>query len=607
MSAPSFRLKLLLAMMLVVVGVTGSTLFVTERKVQAGYARLSGEQFASQVRYFTAMQESRLGYVKDRCRELVQSVRLREALRVAELEGEVGLLYQTAEDELRELKRDAGPRRRLTFVRFFDSHGKVLSPPSGANDSSSDRVAVERVPSLEESTLGSAEQAFGFLSWGSREGRDDLLEIIVTPVVDQPTGQALGALMLAFPIPELLERDPAPGQERGSHVAAAGGAAPDSMIMLGLWFGDRLYARPGVLEASDEAALGDRLRSEMGRGTAPIHDFGVALDGGRPFRVFYRAPNPGSRLPMAYQVCLYSLEDAYRDRRELRVGILGFAGLGVAGALGLSFVLSHGLSIPIRDLVSGTREIHRGNLAVRVPVRSRDEIGQLAESFNEMAGGLLLKEKYRTVLNVVADEKIAESLLDGKLELGGELRDVSVLFCDIRGFTALTQNMPPGEVIELLNEHMTALTRVVKTHRGVVDKFVGDLIMAIFGAPVRSDDNARSAADCALRMIESREQLNLTTRRAIRVGIGIATGEAVAGCMGSADRLNYTVLGERVNLASRLCSKAGPMQVVIDETTQARVADRAVTTALEPLELKGIDGPVRAYQLISIERTVLAP
>ena len=101
-------------------------------------------------------------------------------------------------------------------------------------------------------------------------------------------------------------------------------------------------------------------------------------------------------------------------------------------------------------------------------------------------------------------------------------------------------------------------------------------------------------------MVEEREKLNRTSRYPIRMGIGVATGEAVAGCMGSTDRLNYTVLGERVNLASRLCGKAGPMKVVIDQTTRDRLADMAEVTRLPPLELKGFDEPVAAYELIAV-------
>ena len=201
---------------------------------------------------------------------------------------------------------------------------------------------------------------------------------------------------------------------------------------------------------------------------------------------------------------------------------------------------------------------------------------------------------------MVADEKIARQLMDGQLTLGGEIREVTILFCDIRGFTALTENMPPSQVIEMLNEHMTALTRVVKQHNGVLDKFVGDLLMAIFGAPVSHDNDALNGARCSLNLLRERKRLNEVSHYKLDVGIGLATGKVVAGCMGSIDRLNYTVLGERVNLASRLCSRAGPGEVWIDQTTKERLEGRIVVESPTAVQLKGFAQTVDAYQLMEV-------
>ena len=156
------------------------------------------------------------------------------------------------------------------------------------------------------------------------------------------------------------------------------------------------------------------------------------------------------------------------------------------------------------------------------------------------------------------------------------------------------------EVIAMLNEHMTALTRVVHDHDGVVDKFVGDLIMAVFGAPLSSDKDAHNAARCAIRMVQERDRLNQSTDRVIRMGVGMATGEVVAGCMGSSDRLNYTVLGERVNLASRLCGAAGPMEIVIDDNTRKALGKMARVEDMGTVTLKGFDAPVSASKLVEV-------
>jgi len=238
---------------------------------------------------------------------------------------------------------------------------------------------------------------------------------------------------------------------------------------------------------------------------------------------------------------------------------------------------------------------------LKVPVRTRDEVGQLTVAFNEMTEGLAQKERYRTLLNQVADERVAQQLISGQIKLGGEVRQASVLFCDIRGFTALTQNMPPTEVIEMLNEHMTALTRRVKEHEGVLDKFVGDLLMAIFGAPLAHGDDVLHAARCAVSLLEERKRLNQTSRHQIQVGIGLATGNVVAGGMGSAERFHYTVLGERVNLASRLCQQAAAGEILIEQTTYELLTNQIIAEPGPALTLKGFAAPVKVYRLLGLK------
>jgi class 3 adenylate cyclase len=161
--------------------------------------------------------------------------------------------------------------------------------------------------------------------------------------------------------------------------------------------------------------------------------------------------------------------------------------------------------------------------------------------------------------------------------------------------------MPPVEVIEMLNEHMTALTRVVKEHNGVLDKFVGDLLMAIFGAPVRQPNYPLDAARCALALIKERARLNQSSRHKLQIGVGLATGNVVAGGMGSSDRFHYTVLGERVNLGSRLCSQASGGEVLIDQNTRDRLGYTALVEMAPALRLKGFSEPIQAYKLLAIQ------
>ena len=580
MRSISFRLKLLLAMMLVVAGATGTALYISQQRVQATYQKLFEQLSRAQIENFTSQQKIRLGAVQDNCLNLAQSVRLQAALHEAD-ETDATNLYLVAKDELRELPGEA------TSV-FFDAQGHLLVP--GQNDERFDRFGGQAqfqklFASVGRNLSGGAQQQAGLTGAEIANGQWQLQQIIVTKVVDSANQELLGALLLAFPVRDLTS---------GGKIAEAESNAPASGgIKFGIWLDGKIYSRTDAIPESRRADLAEKVSENLKSSRTNF----LAWPDVDPHQVSLREVASGSGLPAAYQVCLYSLADSLNAQRDLKRRILIFGALTLLGALLISLVLTHGLSVPLRELVAGTNEIQRGNFAVKVRVRSRDDIGKLASSFNEMAEGLALKEKYRTVLNLVADEKVAQQLINNRAALGGELREVSAIFCDVRGFTAKTQNMPPEEVIEMLNEHMAVLARVVKQNNGVVDKFVGDALMAIFGAPVSHGNDALDAAKCALSLVVEREKLNETSKHKLRIGVGLATGKMVAGCMGSADRLNYTVLGERVNLAARLCSKAVAGQVVIDQTTRERLGETISVVQLPDFQLKGFSENVVAYEL----------
>ncbi len=624
----TFRTKLLLAMALVVAGVSAATLLVTQQRVQVNYERMFRKQFERQIGYFTALQDARLAAIKEQCLKFSHSVRLIAAMDQPEIDTTD--LYQIAEGELREVwgdliggRRTAGPvptrKLRAAFFRFLDAKGEVLPPPQNLRGRALSPLMKRHLESklvFVNQALAAAEpQQVGYLAItvetnefiprqpglrraGSlpriKTDEDEsptLQEVIVTKVVDPASGRTLGALVLGFPLPDLVPQ--LKETETNNAVIRS------ELIQSGILLDDRLYANADAIPDSLGAVVAEKVSEHIRATPHSPADFSFRIENA-PYRAFYELMNGHSSFPPAYQVCLYSMKEAQREQSNLRGKILLSGGAALAVGLILSLFISQGLSAPVRDLVAGTGEIQRGNFQFKVPVRSRDEMGRLAESFNEMADGLAQKEKYRTVLNMVADEKIARQLVSGELTLGGEIREVTILFCDIRGFTALTENMPPSNVIEMLNEHMTALTRVVKQHNGVLDKFVGDLLMAIFGAPVSHEDDALDAARCSLNLLRERKRLNEVSRHKLDIGIGIATGKVVAGCMGSTDRLNYTVLGERVNLASRLCDRAGPGEVWIDQTTKEQLEGRIVVEALTVVQLKGFAQTIDAYQLIEV-------
>lgn len=275
---------------------------------------------------------------------------------------------------------------------------------------------------------------------------------------------------------------------------------------------------------------------------------------------------------------------------------------GIAGAVGLATLLSR----PIFRLVEGTRAIAAGNFNVSLRVPSRDEIGMLTESFNQMARSLREKEMIkRAFTRYVAREVVEEILKDPeRLVLTGERREVTVLFCDVRGFTPLSERLSPEEVVLLLNDFYTLMIETTFKHDGTLDKFMGDAVMAIFGAPIFHPDHSLRAVRTALAMQEGIVGLN--ERRAqqgkegVTIGIGVSAGEAVAGTVGTEDRMEYTVVGDSVNLAARLESNAKAGQILISHRTWEKVKDEVTVHALGFIKVKGKEEQVEVYEVVGM-------
>jgi adenylate cyclase len=207
------------------------------------------------------------------------------------------------------------------------------------------------------------------------------------------------------------------------------------------------------------------------------------------------------------------------------------------------------------------------------------------------------------VLNKVVSKEIAGTVLSSDIELGGEERELTMLFSDIRGFTRLSETLPPQQLISLLNTYLTRMCRIIDETHGVVDKFVGDEIMALYNAPLAIENHAEKAIEAALLMIADLKWWNKERGKnepQITVGIGIHTGSAFAGNMGAEDRLNYTVVGANVNLAHRLCSVALPMQILVSEETYRALKEpeKFHFQKLSPVTLKGFDIPISIYEVL---------
>lgn len=278
--------------------------------------------------------------------------------------------------------------------------------------------------------------------------------------------------------------------------------------------------------------------------------------------------------------------------------------VAIGGAVGLSTFLSR----PILRLVEGTKAIASGNFHVRLAIPSRDEIGDLTESFNQMAKSLREKEMIkRAFTRYVAREVVEEILKDPeRLVLTGERRDVTVLFCDVRGFTPLSERLSPEEVVSLLNEFYTLMIDTTFKHDGTLDKFLGDAVMSIFGAPIPHPDHSIRAIRTALAMQAGVEELSKRRMEAgkepIAVGIGVSAGEAVAGTVGTENRMEYTVIGDRVNLAARLEANAKPGQILMSQWTYEKVRDLVDVRPLGIMKVKGKEEQVEVYEVLGLSQ-----
>jgi adenylate cyclase len=222
-----------------------------------------------------------------------------------------------------------------------------------------------------------------------------------------------------------------------------------------------------------------------------------------------------------------------------------------------------------------------------------------ARAHEELSQRIIERQALERFLSGPIVEKILAS--PGQIHLGGENQTATILFSDIRGFTRLAEKMEPQEVVELLNEYFTEMTDLIFENGGTLDKYLGDGIMAVFGAPLPKPDDALRSVKTAIAMQRALARLNrdweARGQPALRAGIGVNTGAVTAGNIGSTKRMDYTVIGDAVNLASRLCANAAGGQILTSESTHALLGEKLPARKLEPIRVKGRDTPVETYEI----------
>src|SRR6516164_2223493 len=293
---------------------------------------------------------------------------------------------------------------------------------------------------------------------------------------------------------------------------------------------------------------------------------------------------------------------------------IGLVLLTIAALLGITVAaaVTRGLVRPVRRLLAGTAAVERGALDTVVPITSRDEIGRLTQSFNSMVGELRMKAQIRETFGKYVDPRIVAGLIDRPelTDAKGSRREMTILFCDMRGFTTFSEGMTPAAVVTVLNRYMTLMSEPIRRNSGILDKYIGDGIMAFWGPPFTgADEQARLACLAALDQIAGlaafRAELSDLTglKRGlpeIDIRIGVATGDVVAGNIGSEQTRNYTVIGDAVNLASRLegANKTYGTQVLISRATNQLAAETVETREIDQVLVVGKTEPERVFELL---------
>ena len=289
--------------------------------------------------------------------------------------------------------------------------------------------------------------------------------------------------------------------------------------------------------------------------------------------------------------------------RDLLVLIVFLLAVGVTAAVVLAVLVSRSVAEPLGSLARAMAQVEQGRLDARCPVVSRDEIGEVTEGFNQMVQGLQERERVTEMFGKYVSREIRDEILAGRVSLEGTQTEVTILFSDLRDFTPWVEATDPREVVRDLNAYFSEMEGAIRAGGGLVLQYIGDEIEAVFGAPVAEASHADQAVRAAREMSRRLADWNAGRARAgkapLRHGIGIHTGTVLAGSIGSRDRLSYALVGDAVNLASRIQSLTKELggDILVSGATRERLADPTLLERVTAARVKGRSAEVEVYRL----------
>lgn len=291
-----------------------------------------------------------------------------------------------------------------------------------------------------------------------------------------------------------------------------------------------------------------------------------------------------------------SLKEVNQNVFDTKVKLQLAAIIAIIMAMFTAFLFSLFLTQPIKLMITALKKISSGNLSASVIVHSQDEIGSMSHAFNGMLDGM----------RVLVSPEVAQVILSGNNIYDiSQRRKVTAMFCDVRSFTSMSEMLEPTDLLKLLNGYLEFVSRVIVKYGGVIDKFIGDEVFATFGAPFDHDEQEVCAAAAILEIQEEIELFNKTHSPVISVGIGCNTGDVVSGTIGSSDKLDYTCIGDNINLASRLQGATKVYKVIncISGFTHEVIKNDFICRELDLVQVKGKEKPVAIYEVLAIKES----
>jgi class 3 adenylate cyclase len=337
----------------------------------------------------------------------------------------------------------------------------------------------------------------------------------------------------------------------------------------------------------------------------------AALTQSDELRAEFTAKLDGVRADMLKQV-YFSTSVVIRNQRQTMLISALVTALAATIGLGFAWLVSSGISRPVQQLLEGTRDIEAGRLDRPLSVTTSDEIGELTAAFNRMVEQLRRNEQVQETFGRYFDPKIVEGIVghSGRIATEGQRRIMTVLFCDMKGFTSLSEGVTPQGLVKVMNYYLSTMSEPIRSNRGIIDKYIGDAILAYWGPPfVEEAEHARFACLAAAEMMDrvARLRKELPEILGVRsipmdcdIRIGIATGEVLAGSMGSKFMMSYTIMGDTVNLASRLeaANKEYSTRSLVSETTITASADAVEAREIDRIVVLGQTQPQSVFEVL---------